>query len=122
VVKGEWKRILIFSDVHSVFVDNKAWKIFLQVVEDYKADEVWSNGDLLDCVGISEHVHKLALHSPEVIDDFPFGYEIDFTRTQLLEPLRKAMGPKAKLVLRLGNHEWRFLRPNRANAKALAEI
>lgn len=118
----DWERILIFSDVHSVFVDSKAWKVFLQVATEHKWDQVISNGDLLDCVGISEHANKLALHSPEVIDDFPFGYEIDFTRTQLLEPLRKAMGPKAKLMLRLGNHEWRFLRPNRANAKALSEI
>lgn len=117
-----FKRILIFSDVHSVFVDTKAWKIFLQVVEDYKPDEVVSNGDLLDCVGISEHASKLSAHSPDILDDFPFAYEIDFTRTQLLEPLRKAMGPKAKLTLRLGNHEWRFIRPNKANAKALAEI
>lgn len=119
---ADWRRILIFSDVHSVFVDTKAWKVFLQVAASHEWDQCISNGDLLDCVTISEHAQKLALHSPEVIDDFPFAYELDFTRTQLLEPLRKALGSKTQLLLRLGNHEARFLRPNRANAKALAEI
>lgn len=122
----EWENILIFSDTHSVFLDRKAWKVFLQVVEDRRAagklDRVIGNGDIIDCVGISEHASKINMLNPGVVDDYPFGYELDMTRVEILEPLRKAMGPKAKLELRLGNHEMRFLRPNRANAKALGDI
>lgn len=117
-----WERLLIFSDTHSVFLDRKAWKVFLQVCEDYKPDRVIGNGDIIDCVGISEHAHKLSSHNPELVDDFPFAYELDFTRKEILEPLRKAVGPKCKIELRLGNHEMRFIRPNRANATALADI
>lgn len=118
----QWERILIFSDTHSVFLDRKAWKVFLQVCEAYQPDRVIGNGDTIDCVGISEHASKLALHSPETLDDFPFDYELDFTFNEILRPLRKAVGRSCKIDLRLGNHEWRFIRPNRANAKALAEI
>lgn len=117
-----WERILIFSDTHSVFLDRKAWNVFLKVCEDYKPDRVIGNGDIIDCVGISEHANKLSSHSPEVIDEFPFAYELDFTRKEILEPLRRAVGPKCKIELRLGNHEMRFIRPNRANATALSDI
>ena len=123
---NDWEHVLIFSDCHSVFLDRKAWKVFLQVVEDCRAagklDRCIGNGDILDCVGISDHAHKVNMLNPDIFDDYPFAYELDMTRVEILEPLRKAMGPKAKLELRLGNHEARFLRPNRANAKALAEI
>ncbi len=119
---GDWERLLIASDCHSVFLDRKAWKVFLQVVESHRPDRVILNGDTLDCVGISEHAHKLNMLNPGVVEEYPFAYELDFTVEEILRPLRKAMGPKAKLDLRLGNHCMRFLRPNRANAKALADI
>lgn len=119
---SEWERLLIFSDTHSVFLDRKAWSVFLQVVEDYQPDRVIGNGDILDCVGISEHASKMNHVNPEVITDYPFEYELDFTIAEILKPLRKAMGPKARLDLRLGNHELRLLKPNKANAKAVADI
>lgn len=116
-----WERILIFSETHSVFLDRKAWKVFLDVCADYKPDRVIGNGDILDCTSISEHVSRVEMYWPEVLQDYSFDYELDFTFNEILKPLRKAIG-KAKLELSLGNHEMRFLRPNRANAKALAEI
>lgn len=119
---SDWRRILICSDLHSVFLDRKCWTIFLQVCEAYQPDQVVINGDLLDCVGISEHAKKLALNSPEVIDDFPFDYELEFTKQEILQPLRKALGKKPRILIRLGNHEMRFIRPNRANAEALGDI
>lgn len=117
-----WERILIFSDVHSVFYCRKSWRVFLQVCESYRPDRVISNGDLLDCTSISDHVHKVKLYNPEVLEEFSFDYELDLVYNELLRPLRKAIGKDAKLQLRLGNHCMRFLRPNRANAAALAEI
>lgn len=108
--------------MHSVFVCRKSWKILLQVIETWRPDRVISNGDLLDCVGISEHATKMNHLNPGIVDEYPFGYELDMTRVELLEPLRKAMGKDAKLMLRLGNHCIRFLKPNRANAKALGDI
>lgn len=117
-----WERVLIFSDCHSTFLNRTAWKIFLQVCETYRPDRVIGNGDTLDCSSISDHVHKVSLYNPEVLADYSFAYELDFTYSEILKPLRKAIGPKAKFQLRLGNHSMRFLRPNRANATALSEI
>jgi hypothetical protein len=113
---------LIFSDAHSVFLCKKSWKVFLQVCESYRPDRVIGNGDTLDCTTISEHVNKVKLYNPEALEDYSFAYELDMTYEEILKPLRRAIGPKAKLMLRLGNHSMRFLRPNRANAHALAEI
>jgi len=119
---SDWERLLIFSDTHSVFLDRKAWKVFLQACELYKPDRVIGNGDILDCVGISEHAHKLDHLNPGIVEEYPFGYELDFTIEEILKPLRKAIGKDAKILLRLGNHCIRFLKPNRANAKALGDI
>jgi len=117
-----WERILIFSDTHSVFLDKRAWHVFLKVCKDYRPDRVIGNGDILDCMGISEHANKIGAYFPEVLADYSFDYELDMTYNEILKPLRAAIGDGALLELRLGNHEMRFLRPNRANAKALAEI
>lgn len=105
-----------------MFLDRRAWKIFLQACELYKPDRVIGNGDIIDCVGISEHAHKLNHLSPGTIEEYPFEYELDFTVEEILKPLRKAVGRNSKILLRLGNHEMRFLRPNRANAKAVSDI
>jgi hypothetical protein len=122
VKQSEWERLLIFSDAHSVFLDRKAWSVFLQACEIFRPDRVISNGDILDCVGISDHASKIALFQPEFINDYPFEYELDFTIEEILKPLRKAIGQDAKILLRLGNHEQRFMRPSRMNAKAMADI
>lgn len=104
-----------------MFLDKRVWNIFLQICEEYQPDRVISNGDLLDCTSISEHASKINVYWPEVLQDYSFEYELDMTYQEILKPIRKAIG-KAKLELRLGNHEMRFMRPNRANAHALAEI
>lgn len=104
-----------------MFLDRKAWKVFLQVCEAYQPDRVIGNGDILDCSSISDHVKKVEMYWPELLQDYSFDYELDFTFDEILKPLRKAV-PKAKIELRLGNHEMRFLRPNRASAAALGEI
>lgn len=119
---GPWERILIFSDCHSTFLCRKSWNIFLQVCSDYQPDRVIGNGDILDCTSISDHASKVAHFNPDVLADYSFDYELEFTFNEILKPLRKAIGKKAKLELRLGNHSIRFLLPKRANAAALAEI
>jgi hypothetical protein len=117
-----WERILIFSDTHSVFLDKPSWKVFLKICEYHKPDRVIGNGDILDCTSISDHVERVNFFHPEIMEDYSFDYELDFTFEEILKPLRKAIGKDAKLQLRLGNHSIRFLQPNRGNAKALAQI
>jgi hypothetical protein len=116
-----WERILIASDCHSVFLDRRAWNVFLAVCESARPDRVILNGDVMDCTSISDHARRVELFNPDVLEDYSFDAEIAFTHERILKPLRKAIG-RAKLELRLGNHEMRFLRPNKANPAALAEI
>jgi len=119
---SDWERVLIASDLHSVFLDRRCFKIFLGVCREFPWDRVILNGDVLDCTTISEHVSRVDFFHPEVLDGYSFDAELSMTYEEILKPLRRAIGSKTKLQLRLGNHEIRFLRPNRANAHALADI
>lgn len=94
----------------------------MNVCKEFRPHRVIGNGDILDCTSISDHASKIKHFNPDVLQEYSFDYELDFTFNEILKPLRKAIGKDAKLQLRLGNHSIRFLRPNRANATALAEI
>jgi hypothetical protein len=117
----QWERIAIASDLHPFFLCKPSWKLFLGICTENKFDRVILNGDFLDCTSISSHASKINLFNSEVLQDYSFDDELSLTMNEVLRPLRKAI-EKAKLDLRLGNHEMRFLRPDRANPKALAEI
>lgn len=117
-----FERLLISSDHHAWFLDKPSWKIFLQVCEDYHPDRVILNGDILDCASISEHVKKIEVYNSDVLEEYTFDEELAIAQREIFAPLRKALGKDPKILMRLGNHEMRFLHPNRANAQALAEI
>jgi hypothetical protein len=117
----QWERILIASDLHANFLCKKTWKTFLGVCTENPFDRVILNGDTLDCTSISTHASKIDLLNPDVLKDYSFDCELELTIQEILKPLRKAIG-KAKIDLRLGNHEMRFMQPQRLNAGALGEI
>ena len=119
---GAWERVIIASDLHGVFLDRKCWKVMLAILKDNPVDRVILNGDFMDCTTISDHVQKVRFYQPEAVADYSFDYELAMVHEEILRPLRRAIGKQAKLQLRLGNHEVRFLKPNKGNAAALAEI
>jgi len=102
--KGLFK-VLVLSDIHGVFIDNKAWQVVLSVVKNNEFDEIVLNGDILDFPLISKHDKKL--FQIPVMQNYSEVLEIEFTKKAILKPLRDA-APDANIVFRLGNHEERL--------------
>lgn len=116
-----FERWAVISDLHSIFLDERAFSVFLQVYKDNDFDRLCVNGDLLDFPTISEHAQKIEAFNPQIISGYKLQDEIDFTIERILQRLYRAR-PKTPILVRLGNHEERFIRPNQANARALGEI
>ncbi len=115
------ERHMIISDLHSTFMDEKAFKVFLAVYKDNQFDRLWMNGDTMDFPMISEHKQKIEAFNPHIIKEYSLDEEIEFVKENILKPLHEAQ-KKTPITLRIGNHCARFIRPNKANANAIAEI
>ena len=103
--QGGLYKLLVLSDLHGVFLDNKAWNIVLEIIRNNSFDEIVLNGDILDFPFISKHDRKL--FEVPVLQNYSEVLEIEFTKKGILQPLREA-APKSKIVFRLGNHEERL--------------
>lgn len=96
-------RILIISDLHFPYQDNKAITLALQYGLDKDVNCILINGDLLDFATISRH--EKDWHHRSV------GQEFDAVR-QFLKTLRDNF-PKAQIIFKHGNHcerweKWLF--------------
>lgn len=98
-------KVLVVSDVHGIFIDNKAYQVVLEVVKNNEFDEIVFNGDVLDFPLISKHDKKL--FQIPVMQNYSEVLEIEFTKKAILKPMRDA-APNANIVFRLGNHEERL--------------
>lgn len=103
--QGKLFKLLVLSDLHGVFLDNKAWQTVLNLVRDNDFDEIVLNGDVLDFPLISKHDKKL--FQIPVMQNYSESLEIEFTKNSILRPLQAVSG-KANIVFRLGNHEERL--------------
>jgi hypothetical protein len=117
-----WEKILIGSDIHAWFMDYRAWDIFLGIAGCQKWDRVILNGDTLDCANISQHADDIDLHNPDVLSSYSLEEEFGMAENHIFRKLRKAVGKNTKILNRLGNHEWRFIRPKKSNKSALGNI
>jgi predicted phosphodiesterase len=103
---------LVLSDVHLPYHDKRTCQ---EAVKDGKARGVTTvllNGDILDCGGISDH-HR----EPDTMrleDELATG-------TQFLAWIRSQF-PKARIVYKEGNHEFRLPRFIAANAPELGRL
>lgn len=98
-------RILILSDLHFPYQDNKAIQLAINYGKEKKVDCVLINGDLIDFATISRHEKDWRHRSVSV--------EFEAVRNFLTE-LRRHF-PKAKIVFKEGNHDerwekWLFLK------------
>ena len=90
---------IVFGDVHIPFQDNRALTLLLKFIKLYQPDNIFINGDLLDCWAISKFTKPVNLEvhlSDEIADTKDF-----------LKKLRR-MSPKSKIIYIFGNHEYRF--------------
>jgi hypothetical protein len=88
------------------------------VLKDNKFDEVMINGDVCDFPYISRHPKKL--YPEGILKDYTEIGEIEYTKEQILQPLR--LSTNAKIRVRLGNHDERITKPQLLSEKQLAKL
>lgn len=91
-------RILIISDLHFPYQNNKAVEAALDYGKEKKVDCIFINGDLIDFANISRHEkdwrHRNVNHEFEAVKTFLKSLRLNF--------------PKTKIVYKLGNHDERW--------------
>lgn len=97
--------LLVLSDLHSVFIDHKAWQCTLAMIKDNKFDEIVLNGDVLDFPFLSRFDKKL--FDIPILNNYSEIFEIEFAKEFILKPLREVAGD-TPIIYRLGNHEERL--------------
>lgn len=91
-------KILIISDLHFPYQDNKAIELALDYGKDKKVNCILINGDLIDFANISRHEKDFRARS--------IAEEFEAVR-KFLKALRLNF-PKAKIVFKHGNHDERW--------------
>lgn len=109
--QGEFEKHLVISDLHGVYVDEKALSVVLQVWAENEWSSLILNGDVVDAQDLSSHKRKVD-HAPS------FSDELDWTYEKILEPLRMAK-PKGKILYRFGNHDERVEKRLSATPEAM---
>lgn len=104
----------VINDLHIPFHDEKAVSLVLDIFADIGIDDLYINGDLLDFYSINAHGAK----HPDIHVNLETELEsgLDFIKL-----LRKKL-PKARVIFKFGNHEWRLDRFIMNNAPAFWNI
>ena len=111
-------KVLIFSDCHGWLADLSALRCINKVLQHNKFDEVIINGDVTDMPYISKHSQKL--YQEGILKGYTEVAEIEYTKEQILKPLR--LSTEAKIRVRLGNHDERITNPYNLGDKQLARL
>jgi predicted phosphodiesterase len=106
------KKVLIISDIHLPYHDDKALFAVLEYGLKEEVDTIYINGDLLDFALISKHENNTTKHSVK--------YELDCAKV-FLKGLRE-MFPKTLIIYKYGNHDLRFDKWIRLKAPELLDI
>jgi predicted phosphodiesterase len=106
------KKVLVISDIHLPYHDDKALFASLEYGLKKEVDTIYINGDLLDFALISKHENNTTKHSVK--------YELDCAKI-FLKGLRE-MFPKALIIYKYGNHDLRFDKWIRLKAPELLDI
>jgi predicted phosphodiesterase len=106
------KKVLVISDIHLPYHDDKALFAALEYGLKEEVDTIYINGDLLDFALISKHENNTTKHSVK--------YELDCAKI-FLKGLRE-MFPTALIIYKYGNHDLRFDKWIRLKAPELLDI
>lgn len=115
--KGSYD-LLIESDAHGWLCDLKAQRVINKILQENHFDEVNMNGDMIDLPYISNHNQRL--FGDGILRDYTEVGEVDYLREQILKPKRAST--KAKMRLRLGNHDYRLTKPYLLGKGQLARL
>jgi predicted phosphodiesterase len=111
-------KVLFFSDPHGWLADLSALRCINQILQHNKFDEVTANGDIVDMPYISRHGSKL--YEDGILSGYSEINEIEYTKEQILQPLRASTD--AKIRIRLGNHDERITKPLNIGQSQLARL
>lgn len=111
-------KLLIFSDCHGWLADLPSLKCINSVLKAERFDEVCVNGDCVDMPYLSRHTSKL--YEDGVLAGYSEVKEIEYTREQILKPLR--LSTDGKIRIRLGNHCERITKPYNLSQSQLANL
>ena len=115
-----FKKIFVASDFHSLFLDKRAFEVFLACYTENDADELILNGDILD-LPMLMRADKQKIYGRGDVPTFTFLEEVEFTIENILEPLRKAK-KHCPILYKIGNHESRAINILRGNSPGLEEL
>jgi len=111
--ESDFFKVLVFSDVHGVFVDKKVFHCLLSIVKRNYFDEIVDNGDTIDLPYISRHTRQIRRFNDksDILRNYTEIGEIEFTKNNILKPLREAADNSVKIIKRDGNHDERITKP-----------
>ena len=120
-------KILVFSDVHGILVDKKVFHCLLSIIKRNYFDEIVDNGDTIDLPYISRHTRQIRRFNDksDLLRNYSEINEIEFTKRNILRPLREAADDSIKIIKRDGNHDERITKPgsfNKDQLERLAEL
>jgi len=98
---ADLKRLFIVSDVHSPFTDERAWRLVMDALADFKPDVFVSLGDFMDCFSVSSY-------SKDPSRALSLKDEVETAARMLDEIDERAQG--ARRIYCNGNHEDRLQR------------
>lgn len=112
VLNIETGTVIIGSDIHIPFQDDKAVLAFCAYIERTPIDVVILNGDVLDMFMLSRFTKGEGRNPLEEIEEC----------RNLLQRIKRAVSPHVKLYYVIGNHETRLERYVLAKAPELASL
>lgn len=83
------------------FHDLKAWGACLSFLEDFKPQDFFFGGDILDCGAISHHNYG----QPRKTEGFRLLRDAEECQTTIIKPIEAILPRDGRKVLILGNHE-----------------
>lgn len=104
------EKSVVIGDLHTPYEDKKAVKKVLQFIQYFQPDNIFINGDLIDCLDISRFDKPLERHQD-------LATEIEETRYILLQ--LRSSAPKARIIYIFGNHCFRLQSYISRNAREL---
>lgn len=108
------KKVAVLSDIHYPYEDEKVCEIADMFLVDYKPDIVVYNGDVVDCYAVSSF-EKSPSHKMDIQE------ELDYGNRKVAERMDRLPSVQQWYWLE-GNHESRFRRLIRRDAKALETL
>lgn len=113
-------RVLIFSDPHGWLADQSVLRCINKILQHHNFDEVMIAGDLMDLPYISRHEKKL--YDDGILNGYSEIGEVEYTKEQILKPLRESVSDSTVIRFIPGNHDERITKPHLNSKGQLARL